>query len=181
MLSLPKETSHKRDLPNTFEGNKANDQQGATTTFKNWAAEVQIYISLEDHNLATIMEDTKNLKLAIVDEHYIDYVLHQQGMGQQDEDDIRDREVERMTRDHARDVTAPILRRTAELARRRRDNEDGILADEAVPRVHDLPQGYDLLTDAQRHVNEFKEAFNHYNRVLQYVLTKTTQGEVYRL
>eukprot|EP00971_Amphidinium_carterae_P014961 295466-Amphidinium_carterae.1 len=59
-------------------------------------------MSLEDHNLATIMEDRKNLKQAIADEHYIDYVLHQQGMGQQDADDIRDREVERMTRDHAR-------------------------------------------------------------------------------
>eukprot|EP00971_Amphidinium_carterae_P287499 5706673-Amphidinium_carterae.2 len=98
MLSLPKQTFHKRDLPNTFEGNKATDQQGATTTFKNWAAEVQIYMLLEDHNLATIMEDTKALKTAIVDDHYIDYVLHQQGLGQQDEDDIRDREVERMTR-----------------------------------------------------------------------------------
>eukprot|EP00971_Amphidinium_carterae_P030717 604519-Amphidinium_carterae.1 len=42
MLSLPKQTSHKRDLPNTFEGNRQTDQQGAPTTFKNWAAEVQI-------------------------------------------------------------------------------------------------------------------------------------------
>eukprot|EP00971_Amphidinium_carterae_P215191 4271119-Amphidinium_carterae.1 len=133
MLSLPKQTSHKRDLPNRFEGNKQTDQQGATTTFKNWEAEVQIYMSLEDHNLATIMEDMKTLKTAIVDVHYIDYVLHQQGMGQQDEEDIRDREIERLTRDHARDVTAPILRRNAELARRRRDNEDGVPANEAVP------------------------------------------------
>eukprot|EP00971_Amphidinium_carterae_P133454 2643236-Amphidinium_carterae.1 len=73
MLSLPKQTSHKRDLPNTFEENKPSEQQGATTTFKNWASEVQIYMSLEDHNLANIMEDTKNLKQSIVDEHYIDY------------------------------------------------------------------------------------------------------------
>eukprot|EP00971_Amphidinium_carterae_P089056 1762568-Amphidinium_carterae.1 len=62
-------------------------------------------------------------------------------MGQQDEDDIRDREVERITRDHARDVTAPIPRRNAELARRRRDAEDGVPADEAVPPVPDLPTG----------------------------------------
>eukprot|EP00971_Amphidinium_carterae_P083217 1646863-Amphidinium_carterae.1 len=91
-------------------------------------------MSLEDHNLATIMEDTKNLKQSIVDEHYIDYVLHQQGMGQEDEDDIRDKEVERITREHARDVTSPILRRNAELARRRRDDgPDGVPTDEAVP------------------------------------------------
>eukprot|EP00971_Amphidinium_carterae_P233154 4627883-Amphidinium_carterae.1 len=39
MLSLPKQTSHKRDLLATFEGNKPNEQQGPTMTFKNWAAE----------------------------------------------------------------------------------------------------------------------------------------------
>eukprot|EP00971_Amphidinium_carterae_P132269 2620144-Amphidinium_carterae.1 len=65
MLSLPKQTSHKRDLPNTFEGNRQTDQQGATTTFKNGAAEVQIYMSLEGHNLADIMKDTKDMKTAI--------------------------------------------------------------------------------------------------------------------
>eukprot|EP00971_Amphidinium_carterae_P162432 3220087-Amphidinium_carterae.1 len=60
MLSLPKQTSHKRDLPN-----RQSDQQGATTTFKNWAAEVQIYMSLEDHNLAEITKETKDMKTAI--------------------------------------------------------------------------------------------------------------------
>eukprot|EP00971_Amphidinium_carterae_P287498 5706673-Amphidinium_carterae.1 len=60
-----------------------------------------------------------------------------------------------------------MLRRNADLARRRRDNEDGVPADEAVPPVPDLPQDYDPLTTSQRqHVNEFKEAFNHYSRVL---------------
>eukprot|EP00971_Amphidinium_carterae_P277940 5517249-Amphidinium_carterae.1 len=129
------------------------------------------------------MEDTKNLKQSIVDEHYIDYVLHQQGLGQEDEDDIRDKELERIRREHARDVTSPILRRNAELAsRRREDGPDGVPADEAVPSIPDLPQGYDPFTDAQRqHVNKFKEAFMHYSRVLQYVLTKTTKREVYRL
>eukprot|EP00971_Amphidinium_carterae_P236178 4687171-Amphidinium_carterae.1 len=70
-------------------------------------------MSWEDRNLAMIMEDTKNLKTAIVDEHYIDHLLHQQGMGQEDEDDVREKEIERIARDHARDVTAPILRRNA--------------------------------------------------------------------
>eukprot|EP00971_Amphidinium_carterae_P193088 3832066-Amphidinium_carterae.1 len=86
-----------------------------------------------DHNLANIMEDTKNLKHSIVDEHYIDYCRHNQGLGQEDEDDLKDKEVERLTREHARDVTAPILRRNAENARRRRDGDDGVPADEAVP------------------------------------------------
>eukprot|EP00971_Amphidinium_carterae_P137823 2731501-Amphidinium_carterae.1 len=72
------------------------------------------------------MEDTKILKQAIVDEHYIDYMLHQQGLGQEDEDELRDKEVDRITREHARDVTGPILRCNAELARRRReDGPDG--------------------------------------------------------
>eukprot|EP00971_Amphidinium_carterae_P236046 4684866-Amphidinium_carterae.1 len=131
-------------------------------------------MSLEDHNLADIMEDMKILKQAIVDEHYVDYILHQQGLGQEDEDELRKKEVERITREHARDVTGPILRRNAELARRRReDGPDGVPADEAVPQAPGLPQGYDPFTDEQRkHVDEFKEAFNHYSRVLQYVLTK---------
>eukprot|EP00971_Amphidinium_carterae_P163045 3232542-Amphidinium_carterae.1 len=62
MLSVPKQQSHKRELPAVFEGNKQNEQQGPTTTFKTWAAEVQIYMSLEDHNLATILEDIKTEK-----------------------------------------------------------------------------------------------------------------------
>eukprot|EP00971_Amphidinium_carterae_P274753 5452199-Amphidinium_carterae.1 len=44
MLSLPKQQSHKRDLPTLFEGNKQNEQQGPNTTFKNWAAEVDIHV-----------------------------------------------------------------------------------------------------------------------------------------
>eukprot|EP00971_Amphidinium_carterae_P262306 5202904-Amphidinium_carterae.1 len=79
------------------------------------------------------MKDTKDMKTAIVDEHYIDYMLHQRGLGQEDEDAIREKEIEKMTREHARDVTAPILRRNAELAGRRRDGDDGVPADEAVP------------------------------------------------
>eukprot|EP00971_Amphidinium_carterae_P170869 3386404-Amphidinium_carterae.1 len=73
MLSVPKQQSHKRELPAVFEGNKPNEQQGPTTTFKNWAAEVQIYMSLEDHNLANMLEDVKTEKVAITDANYIDY------------------------------------------------------------------------------------------------------------
>eukprot|EP00971_Amphidinium_carterae_P111739 2212986-Amphidinium_carterae.1 len=33
--------------------------------------------------------------------------------------------------------------------------------------------------EQQKHIDEFTEAFNHYSRVLQYILTKVTKGEVY--
>eukprot|EP00971_Amphidinium_carterae_P209418 4154124-Amphidinium_carterae.1 len=113
------------------------------------------------------MRDTKDMTVAIVDDHYIDYLLRQQGLSQEDEDGIREKEIERITREHARDVSGPILRRHAELARRRSDGDNGVPADEAVPQVPELPQDYDPLTEAQRkHVNEFKEAFHHYSRVL---------------
>eukprot|EP00971_Amphidinium_carterae_P216224 4292225-Amphidinium_carterae.1 len=62
MLSVPKQQSHKRELPPIFEGSKQNEQQGPMTTFKNWAAEVQIYMSLEDHNMANILEGIKTQK-----------------------------------------------------------------------------------------------------------------------
>eukprot|EP00971_Amphidinium_carterae_P348726 6490644-Amphidinium_carterae.1 len=59
MLSVPKQHSRKRELPAVFEGNQPNEQQGPMTTFKNWVAEVRIYMSLEDHNLANMLEDVK--------------------------------------------------------------------------------------------------------------------------
>eukprot|EP00971_Amphidinium_carterae_P053796 1059494-Amphidinium_carterae.1 len=62
------------------------------------------------------MKDTKDMKTAIVDDHYIDYMLHQRGLGQEDEDSLREKEVERITREHSRDVTGPILRRNAILS-----------------------------------------------------------------
>eukprot|EP00971_Amphidinium_carterae_P029807 586605-Amphidinium_carterae.1 len=80
MLSVPKQQSHKRVLPSVFEGNKQNEQQGPMATFKNWAAEVQIYMSLEDNNVANILEDIKTQKNPIVDANYIDYCLHEQGL-----------------------------------------------------------------------------------------------------
>eukprot|EP00971_Amphidinium_carterae_P159906 3170194-Amphidinium_carterae.1 len=60
-------------------------------------------MSLEDHNLADIMKDTKDMTTAIVDEHYIDHMLHQRGLGQEDEDAIREKEIDRITREHSRD------------------------------------------------------------------------------
>eukprot|EP00971_Amphidinium_carterae_P052243 1028503-Amphidinium_carterae.1 len=79
MFCVPKQQSHKREPPSVFEGNKQNEQQGPMTTFKNWASEVQVYMSLEDHNMATILEDIKTQKKPIVDVNYID-CLHEQGL-----------------------------------------------------------------------------------------------------
>eukprot|EP00971_Amphidinium_carterae_P010753 212458-Amphidinium_carterae.1 len=78
MFSIPKEQSHKRELPAVFQGNKPNEQQGPTTTFKNRAVEVQIYMSLEDHNLANTLEDVTTEKVAITDANYVDYCLQQE-------------------------------------------------------------------------------------------------------
>eukprot|EP00971_Amphidinium_carterae_P184319 3659225-Amphidinium_carterae.1 len=63
-------------------------------------------MSLEDHNLASILEDTKTQKQAIVDAHYIDYYLHEQGLGQKDEDESKEKKLEILIREHTRDVAA---------------------------------------------------------------------------
>eukprot|EP00971_Amphidinium_carterae_P218601 4338851-Amphidinium_carterae.1 len=140
-------------------------------------------MSLEDSSLVDIMKETKDMKNAIVDEHYIEYMLHRRGLGQEDYDELKQKKVAEVTRDHLRDVSGPILRRNAILAQRRRDDgPDGVPADEAVPPTPDLPKDYDAFTAEERkHVNDFTEAFNHYSRVLLYTLTKITKGEVCRL
>eukprot|EP00971_Amphidinium_carterae_P277214 5501396-Amphidinium_carterae.1 len=118
------------------------------------------------------------MKTAIVDEHYIDYMLHQRGLGMEDAEGIKEREIERREREHQRDVSGPILRANTELARRRRNAEDGVPADAAVPPLQDLPGDYDPFTkDERKHIEDFTEAFYHYSRVLQYTLTKITKGD----
>eukprot|EP00971_Amphidinium_carterae_P103023 2039150-Amphidinium_carterae.1 len=78
-------------------------------------------------------------------------MLHQRGLGHEDEQGMKEKEIDRRSREHQRDVTGPILRRNAELARRRRDEgPDGVPADEAVPMLPDLPRDYDPLTDDER-------------------------------
>eukprot|EP00971_Amphidinium_carterae_P170870 3386405-Amphidinium_carterae.1 len=108
MVSVPKQQSHKRELLSTFEGNKQNEQQGPMMTFKNWAAE----------------EDIKTQKYPIVDVNYIDYCLHEQGLGQKDEDEIKEKELSKQLRVHATRAE-PIMRRNQEMARRRAEGEDG--------------------------------------------------------
>eukprot|EP00971_Amphidinium_carterae_P284679 5652118-Amphidinium_carterae.1 len=113
------------------------------------------------------MKETKDMKNAIVDEYYIEHMLHLRGLGQEDEDELKKKEIDRIAREHQRDISGPILRANAELARRRRDGEDGVPADAAVPPVPDLHKDYDPFNDDERkHVNEFTEAFHHYSRVL---------------
>eukprot|EP00971_Amphidinium_carterae_P063340 1253380-Amphidinium_carterae.1 len=64
------------------------------------------------------MKETKDMKNAIVDEHYIEYMLHQRGLGEENEETLKEKEIERITRERTRDVTGPILRRNAILAQR---------------------------------------------------------------
>eukprot|EP00971_Amphidinium_carterae_P178936 3548965-Amphidinium_carterae.1 len=101
----------------TRENNKQS-LQGPTTTFKNWAAEVQIYMALEDHNLANIMEDIKTEKVAINDVNYVDFRLREQGLGQKDAEEIRDNELQRLLRLYTT-RTEPIKQRNAERRARR--------------------------------------------------------------
>eukprot|EP00971_Amphidinium_carterae_P163714 3245945-Amphidinium_carterae.1 len=181
MLSVPKQQSHKRELPAIFEGNKQTEQQGPTTTFKNWAAEVQIYMSLEDHNLATILEDIKTEMVAITDSNNVDFRLHEQGLGSKDVEELRDRELQRTLRLYRVYTmrTEPIIQRNAERRQRRHAGIDRVDADEAVPETPTAPDT-SFTDEQQASIDEYTEAFHHYSRALQYTLTKITKVEPYR-
>eukprot|EP00971_Amphidinium_carterae_P214196 4250818-Amphidinium_carterae.1 len=74
MLSLRKEQLHRREVPTIFEGNNKSDlTAGSSTTFKNWSSELQICMSLEDHNLIDIMENVKRQSTPIYDDAFIDH------------------------------------------------------------------------------------------------------------
>eukprot|EP00971_Amphidinium_carterae_P230205 4568772-Amphidinium_carterae.1 len=68
-LLHPNNNHTRRKLPSTFEGNKQEQTLGPTTTFKNWASEIQIYMSLEDHNLSTITHNVKTQTRPINDDN----------------------------------------------------------------------------------------------------------------
>eukprot|EP00971_Amphidinium_carterae_P065765 1303152-Amphidinium_carterae.1 len=72
------------------------------------------------------MKDTKDMKTAIVDEHYNVTTLTtcyiNEGLDKKTRMRSETRDRQNHTREHARYVTGPILRRNAELARRRRDD-----------------------------------------------------------
>eukprot|EP00971_Amphidinium_carterae_P172530 3420061-Amphidinium_carterae.2 len=117
MLTVPKQQPHRRELPSVFEGNKQDQTLGPTTTFKNWASEVQIHMSLEDHNLATLMENVKTQTVPISDAGYIDHELHEQELGHEDAAKAREKELQRLLRVYTT-RTEPIIRR------RKNDNND---------------------------------------------------------
>eukprot|EP00971_Amphidinium_carterae_P297657 5913815-Amphidinium_carterae.1 len=118
MLTVPKQQPHRRKLPFVFEGNKQDQTLRPTTTFKNWAAELQSYMLLEDHNLATLMENVTTQTLPINDASYIDHKLHQQGLGHEDAEKTHADELRRLLRVYTT-RTEPILRRNEERRLRR--------------------------------------------------------------
>eukprot|EP00971_Amphidinium_carterae_P186163 3695516-Amphidinium_carterae.1 len=68
-------------VPTIFEGNnKLDSTTGPFTTFKNWASELQIYKSLEDHNLIDIMDNVKRQTMPIYDDSFIDQKLDKQNL-----------------------------------------------------------------------------------------------------
>eukprot|EP00971_Amphidinium_carterae_P103708 2053455-Amphidinium_carterae.1 len=69
MLTVPKQQPHRNELPIVFEGNKPEQQKqsGFMITFKSCAAHVQIHMSLEDHNLGTVMDEVKTQTVPIND------------------------------------------------------------------------------------------------------------------
>eukprot|EP00971_Amphidinium_carterae_P048025 945692-Amphidinium_carterae.1 len=126
MLSVPKQQSHKRKLPAVFEGNKQNEQQSPTTTFKNWAADGQIYMSLEDLNLATMRRQDG------------------EGLGMKDEENLREKELQRLLRVY--NTREPILRRNADRVRRREAGIHGVDEDEPLPAYPEVPDTFHPFT-----------------------------------
>eukprot|EP00971_Amphidinium_carterae_P145427 2881828-Amphidinium_carterae.1 len=119
-----------------------------------------------------MLEDVKTQKVAIVEANYIDDYVHEQGLGQKDEDEIKEKKVNAMVRVY-NSRAEPILRRNAEKTRRRESGEDGVPVDEAVRVFPELPENFQPFTKEQQNkINELTEAFNHYSRALQYTLTK---------
>eukprot|EP00971_Amphidinium_carterae_P119237 2361863-Amphidinium_carterae.1 len=168
MLTVPKQQPHRRD-----------QQHGSMTTFKNWAAKIQIYMSLEDHNLITIMEDVKTQTVPIHDEGYIDHELHQQELGQEDEEKLRQDELQRRMQVYTT-RNESIIRRNAERQQHRADGEQ-TNADEQLPPIPTPPDDYDPFTAEQRAtIAAYTEAFNYYSKALQYTITKVTKNDPHR-
>eukprot|EP00971_Amphidinium_carterae_P001445 28882-Amphidinium_carterae.1 len=127
-----------------------------------------------------MLENIKTEKVAITDANYIDFCLHEQGLGSKDAEELRDRELQRLLRMYTT-RTEPIIQRSAERQQRRAAGIEGVDADEPVPDPPTVPDTFQPFTDEhQEKIDEFTEAFHHYSRALQYTLTKVTKGEPYR-
>eukprot|EP00971_Amphidinium_carterae_P119235 2361862-Amphidinium_carterae.1 len=152
MLTVPKQQPHRRELPTVFEHNKQDQQHGSMTTLKNWAPEVPIYMSLEDHNLATVMEDVKTQTVPIHDAGYIDHELHQQGLEQVDEEKLRQDELQRRMQTYTT-RNEGIIRRNAERQQHRADGEQ---TDAESLRTNRQFQHYQMTTIHSQQSNELR-------------------------
>eukprot|EP00971_Amphidinium_carterae_P126050 2497296-Amphidinium_carterae.2 len=176
MLIVPKQQPHRRDLPIIFEGNKPEQQSGSMTTFKYWAAEVQIDMSLEDHNLVTVMKDSRDQTAPINDAGYIDHRLREQGLGCEDGKKLRDQKLQRLMQDYTTSNAGAVRKNASQAAHRLQGNT--VEADEVLPPVPTLPDDYDpFIPEERESINAHTEAFHHYSRALQYTLRKVTKRE----
>eukprot|EP00971_Amphidinium_carterae_P214414 4255120-Amphidinium_carterae.2 len=72
MLSAQKQQLHRRDALTIFECNNKSDMTaGSSTTLKNWASQLQIYMSLKDPSLIKIMDNVRRETTPIYDDAFI--------------------------------------------------------------------------------------------------------------
>eukprot|EP00971_Amphidinium_carterae_P028575 562616-Amphidinium_carterae.1 len=121
MLTVPKQQPHRRELPSEATRSDIGPYDYIQKQYLNWAAEVQIHMSLEDHNLATLMENVKTQTVPINAAGYIDQKLHEQGFGHDDAEKTED-VLQRLLRLYTT-RTEPIIRRNAERRQRRQAKE----------------------------------------------------------
>eukprot|EP00971_Amphidinium_carterae_P107983 2137836-Amphidinium_carterae.1 len=118
--------------------NKRVLSQGPTTKFKNWAAELQFYMSLEDHNIAQLMDEAKQQTVLIMDEDYIEYELERQGLSLKDTD--YNSMHRRMRQYH----------KNEEQRERREQGERQVKQDETLPPTPEVPDTYEPFTAEER-------------------------------
>eukprot|EP00971_Amphidinium_carterae_P165859 3287555-Amphidinium_carterae.1 len=74
MLSAPKQQFHRREALTMFESNNKPDATAKlSTTFKNWASTLQIYMSLKDRNLIDIMDNIRRETIPISNDASIEH------------------------------------------------------------------------------------------------------------
>eukprot|EP00971_Amphidinium_carterae_P287486 5706516-Amphidinium_carterae.1 len=95
------------------------------------------------------------------------------------EEKLREQELQRRMQAYTT-RNEPIIRRNAERQQHRAEGGQTD-ADEQLPPVPTLPDGYDPFTAEQRApIAAYTEAFKDYSRALQYTLTKVTKNEPHR-
>eukprot|EP00971_Amphidinium_carterae_P034404 677212-Amphidinium_carterae.1 len=66
---------HRREPPSVLEGNQHEQSSGPVTTFKNWATQLQIDMSMEDAHTNRITDYVKCQTVLIIDANYIEHRL----------------------------------------------------------------------------------------------------------